>query len=230
MKKYRDEIDVIDAEIAELLNKRLDIAKRIGQIKAEKNIKILDKNRENVVYHNVLALVDEDKKEYVKEIYKSIIRVSKAYQVKTIDKSNRKKILVINGPNLNMLGKREKEQYGTFTYDDLLHKIEDKAAHLGVDVEIFQSNSETDIIEKIQRIDGYDALIINPAAYTHTSIAILDALLCLDIFIVEVHISSIEEREDFRKISLSSKAANAFISGQGLDGYSNALELCANNS
>ena len=135
------------------------------------------------------------------------------------------KILVINGPNLNMLGIREPGIYGSATYEDLCEKIYAEAEKLSMDVEIFQSNFEGEIVSKIQEayFEHVDGIIINPAAYTHTSVAILDALKAVSIPAVEVHISDINEREDFRKISYAGMACEEHIIGHGFDGYLEAL-------
>ena len=131
-----------------------------------------------------------------------------------------KKILVINGPNLNMLGIREPDIYGKKTYDDLLLYIKEEADRLGVAVEFYQSNHEGDIVDKIQSAYGNtDGIVINPAAYTHTSIAIPDALKAVGIPTVEVHISDISSREAFRRISYVSPVALKTIAGKGFEGY-----------
>ena len=130
------------------------------------------------------------------------------------------KILVINGPNLNMLGIREPDIYGRKTYDDLLSYIKEEAEKLGVAVEFYQSNHEGDIVDKIQSAYGNtDGIVINPAAYTHTSIAIPDALKAVGIPTVEVHISDINSREAFRRISYVSPVALKTIAGKGFEGY-----------
>ncbi len=130
------------------------------------------------------------------------------------------KILVINGPNLNMLGIREPDIYGRKTYDDLLSYIKEAAEKLGVTVEFYQSNHEGDIVDKIQSAYGNtDGIVINPAAYTHTSIAIPDALKAVGIPTVEVHISDISSREAFRRISYVSPVALKTIAGKGFEGY-----------
>ena len=130
------------------------------------------------------------------------------------------KILVINGPNLNMLGIREPDIYGKQTYDDLLLYIKEEADRLGVAVEFYQSNHEGDIVDKIQSAYGNtDGIVINPAAYTHTSIAIPDALKAVGIPTVEVHISDISSREAFRRISYVSPVALKTIAGKGFEGY-----------
>lgn len=135
------------------------------------------------------------------------------------------KLLVINGPNLNMLGIREPEIYGKETYDDLVEYIEKKCCGSNVDVEIFQSNHEGDLVTKIQESYGLvDGIIINPAAYTHTSIAILDALKAVGIPAVEVHLSKVEDREDFRKISYAGMACEKTITGKGFAGYAEAVD------
>ena len=130
------------------------------------------------------------------------------------------KILVINGPNLNMLGIREPDIYGRKTYDDLLLYIKEEADRLGVAVEFYQSNHEGDIVDKIQSAYGNtDGIVINPAAYTHTSIAIPDALKAVGIPTVEGHISDISSREAFRRISYVSPVALKTIAGKGFEGY-----------
>lgn len=135
------------------------------------------------------------------------------------------KILVINGPNMNMLGIREKEIYGSKTYKNLTEFIRTIASESGVEIEIFQSNHEGAIIDKIQEahFKKIDGIVINPAAYTHTSIAILDALKAVNIKAIEVHLSDINSRESFRKKSLISKACEKTIIGKGFDGYKEAI-------
>ena len=135
------------------------------------------------------------------------------------------KLLVINGPNLNMLGIREPDIYGRNTYEDLVRLIEKNCEQKGIEVEIYQSNTEGFIVDKIQQAYGNtDGIIINPAAYTHTSIAILDALKATGIETVEVHLSDINSREEFRKHSYVSLAAAKTICGKGFDGYVEAIE------
>ena len=135
------------------------------------------------------------------------------------------KILVINGPNLNMLGIREPGIYGKNTFADLLALLEDTAKELGIEVEQFQSNHEGDIVDKIQWAYGkIDGIIINPAAYTHTSVAILDALKAVSIPAVEVHISDVDAREPFRQISYAGKACVKTIKGHGFQGYREAVQ------
>lgn len=135
------------------------------------------------------------------------------------------KILVINGPNINMLGIREKEVYGEQTFDQLLSLLDIWAAEYGVEISHYQSNHEGFLVDKIQAAYGnFDAIIINPAAYTHTSIAILDALKAVQLPAVEVHISNINVREPFRQISYAGIACEKCISGQGLDGYRQAIQ------
>lgn len=139
------------------------------------------------------------------------------------------KALVINGPNLNMLGIREPGIYGTGTYETLVQICQDAAGDLGFDsVEVFQSNHEGAIVDRIQEAYGsVDGIVINPAAYTHTSVAILDALKAVSLPAVEVHISAVEDREDFRQISYAGMACFARVIGEGLQGYAHALKLLA---
>ena len=138
------------------------------------------------------------------------------------------KILVINGPNINMLGIREPGIYGNDNYESLLKKIKVWADELGCETECFQSNHEGDIVDKIQQAYGkIDGIVINPAAYTHTSVAILDALKSVKIPAVEVHISDVAKREDFRQISYAGMACEEHIIGKGLEGYHLAMQyLC----
>ena len=134
------------------------------------------------------------------------------------------KILVLNGPNINMLGIREPGVYGSQSYGELLRLLEVWANELGVDMEHYQSNHEGCLVDKIQAAYGcFDGIVINPAAYTHTSIAILDALKAVAIPAVEVHISDVKAREDFRQISYAGLACIKTIMGQGLDGYRQAM-------
>ena len=137
------------------------------------------------------------------------------------------KLLILNGPNLNMLGIREPQQYGKESYEALCKKIEKHAAALGIEAEIFQSNHEGVLVDKIQEayFEEKDGIVINPGAYTHTSIALLDALKAVSIPTVEVHISDVNKREEFRKISYIRAACIATICGHGTDGYTEAMTL-----
>jgi 3-dehydroquinate dehydratase-2 len=139
------------------------------------------------------------------------------------------RILVIHGPNLNMLGRREPSWYGTATLDDINTQIKQTAQDCGMAVEAFQSNHEGELVEKIhEAMDGYDAVIINPAAYTHTSVAIRDALVMLDIPIIEVHLSNIYRREPFRHKSWIADVVTARVAGFGKEGYIMAVQAVAN--
>lgn len=138
-------------------------------------------------------------------------------------------ILVLNGPNLNMLGIREPEHYGTQTLADLIAMLEDEAKRLGITIECYQSNHEGDLVDKIQAAYGKaDGILINPAAYTHTSVALLDAVKAVQIPTVEVHISDPDTRDEFRKISYIRQACIATIKGKGFQGYIEGLRLLAN--
>ncbi|MBR6769412.1 MAG: type II 3-dehydroquinate dehydratase [Clostridia bacterium] len=136
------------------------------------------------------------------------------------------KILVINGPNINMLGIREPDIYGKENYKTLLERIQAHAKEKDIDIECFQSNHEGALVDKIQEAFGKaDGIVINPGAYTHTSIAILDAVKAVGIPTVEVHISKVEEREAFRQISYVREACVATITGRGIGGYLDAIDL-----
>lgn len=138
-------------------------------------------------------------------------------------------VMVINGPNMNFLGIRQPEIYGKATYNDLTDMIQAEADRLGVSVRFFQSNHEGELVDAIQEayFDKTDGIIINPAAYTHTSVALLDAVKAVGIPTVEVHISDPDTREDFRHISYIRAACAATIKGHGLEGYLEALRLLA---
>lgn len=141
-------------------------------------------------------------------------------------------ILVINGPNLNMLGIREPAVYGNGTYADLCDTITAYCDKKGVAVTFFQSNHEGDLVDRIQAAydEGVDGIVINPAAYTHTSVALLDAVKAVGIPTVEVHISKVEQREDFRQISFIRAACIATVTGEGFNGYLHAIDiLCEAN-
>lgn len=139
------------------------------------------------------------------------------------------KILVLNGPNLNMLGIREPDIYGSSTYDDLIAMIEKHCGSKGIEVKCLQSNHEGDLVDYIQQayFDKVDGIVINPGAYTHTSVALLDALKAVQIPAVEVHISKVDEREAFRQISYVSYYCSKTITGKGFDGYIEAVDYLA---
>ncbi|MBL8630668.1 MAG: type II 3-dehydroquinate dehydratase [Rhodospirillaceae bacterium] len=139
------------------------------------------------------------------------------------------KILVLNGPNLNMLGTREPEIYGHTTLDDIKRLVEARASTLKLDADFRQSNNEGELVSAIQSARGhFDGIIINAAAYTHTSVAILDALLACSVPVVEVHLSNIYRREEFRHHSYVSRAATGVICGFGAEGYELALDAISN--
>ena len=139
------------------------------------------------------------------------------------------KILVINGPNINMLGIREPDIYGKNTYADLCEMIKSYAAEKGVEVKLFQSNHEGSIVDEIQAALGnFDGIVINPAAYTHTSVAILDALKSVALPAVEIHISDVSAREDFRQISYAGMACEKSFIGMGFEGYLRGIDYLMN--
>lgn len=141
------------------------------------------------------------------------------------------KILVMNGPNLNMLGIREPALYGSGTYDALCEKIRAYCAEKNVLVDFYQSNHEGALVDRIQQayFEGIDGIVINPGAYTHTSIALLDAVKSVSIPTVEVHISKVEEREAFRQVSYIRAACVATITGKGFDGYLEGIDILMEN-
>lgn len=140
------------------------------------------------------------------------------------------KLMVINGANLNMLGIREPSVYGNTTYLDLVNLIEEKAKERNIEIKIVQSNHEGVLVDYIQQcyFEKYDGIIINPGAYTHTSIALLDALKAVNIPTIEVHISDVSKREDFRQISYISLAVIDRVIGKGINGYIEAMDILIN--
>ena len=140
------------------------------------------------------------------------------------------KILVINGPNINMLGIREPDIYGKDNFKTLCSNVENYAEEKGVEVKLYQSNHEGDLVDEIQNAyNNFDGIVINPGAYTHTSIAILDAVKAVGIPTVEVHISDVSKREDFRQISYIRSACVKTIAGHGINGYIEAIEYLIEN-
>ena len=140
------------------------------------------------------------------------------------------KLMVINGANLNMLGIREPSVYGNTTYKDLVNLIEEKAKERNIEIKIVQSNHEGVLVDYIQQcyFEKYDGIIINPGAYTHTSIALLDALKAVNIPAIEVHISDVSKRENFRQISYISLAVIDRVIGKGINGYIEAMDILIN--
>ncbi len=140
------------------------------------------------------------------------------------------KIYIINGPNLNMLGIREPDKYGSESYDALIKLVDSHCKKLCIEPVFYQSNHEGDLVDKIQEayFEGADGIVINPGAYTHTSIALLDALLSTKLPCVEVHISRVEEREDFRQVSYVRSACVKTITGHGINGYTEACDVLFN--
>ncbi len=140
-----------------------------------------------------------------------------------------KKILILHGPNLNLLGKRETDIYGEVTLEEINKKLMELAGELNVSIDVYQSNSEGELVTEIQNtMDNYDALVINPGAYTHTSIALRDAIAGAGISTVEVHLSNIYQREDFRKKSMLADVVIGQITGFGIDSYMLGLRAAAN--
>lgn len=137
------------------------------------------------------------------------------------------KILILNGPNINFLGIREPDVYGSKTYSDLVKEVEDYAVDKGIEVTVYQTNHEGGLVDKIQEayFNKFDGIVFNPGAYTHTSIAILDAVKSVSIPTVEVHLSRVEDREAYRQISYVREACIATITGKGIDGYLEAIDV-----
>lgn len=241
---FRNRINEIDNQMIELFVERMQTAAKIADVKAAQNMPILDSSREKAVLQYVKEKAGKEFAGYAETLYQTMFNVSKSYQselmamktplsteiiTKNCGKKNHIKLLVLNGPNINMLGIREKNIYGDETYDSLLQLLEKTFQEIGVKGEIFQSNSEGALVERIQAAysDRTDGIIINPAAYTHTSIAILDALKAVSLPAVEVHISNVAEREAFRQVSYAGMACVKTIAGMGFHGYVEAVRFLA---
>lgn len=217
LEELRKNIDKIDNDIFKLLNNRFEITNEIGEIKKASSISVENSEREREILGNINANSSSvDISNAIISIYKKLFDLSKNLQRKIM--AEKKKILLINGPNINILEKREVEHYKGFSYEELVNAMKIEIENSDFDIEFFQSNSESKIIDKIQSTDS-DALIINPAAFTHSSIAILDVLLSLKIPVVEVHISNLAKREDFRQKLVTSRASLGLISGFGIKSY-----------
>lgn len=231
----RNEIDKIDDEIAMLLDKRFALVEQVAAAKIGINKQVRDTAREESILARVSKSVMHA--DSVSAVFKNIFSASRANQTDIILKNARKNsdthfkaIKVINGVNLNMLGIREPDIYGDKSYSALEQFIENSANELNLYVSVVQFNHEGDIVDEIQNcLNKYDGIIINPGAYTHTSVAIADALKAVNIPVVEVHLSDVDSREPFRKISYIAPIAIKTIKGHGFEGYKMALETFKEN-
>ena len=224
LKHYREQIDKIDSQLLQLFEQRMEVSLDIAEYKKEHGLPIFDPKREQ-------EKLDALNQPYEAKLYSTIFELSREHQEKQakIVKINKKRILVINGPNLNMLGVREPEIYGSKTYDDLVKFVHSIGKEIGIETECVQSNHEGAIVDTIQEAFGnFDGIVINPAALTHTSVAIYDGLKTVSIPAVEVHLTDVykraeQEGEEFRKVSYVSRACIKTIAGLGFDGYAVAL-------
>lgn len=231
----RNEIDKIDDEIAMLLDKRFALVEQVAIAKIGIKKQVRDTDREE----SILSRVSENTKypDSIRAVFKNIFSASRANQTDIILNNARKSngtdfkaIKVINGVNLNMLGIREPDIYGDKSYSALEQFIEKSADELNLYASVVQFNHEGDIVDEIQScLNKYDGIIINPGAYTHTSVAIADALKAVNIPVVEVHLSDVDSREPFRKISFIAPIAIKTIKGHGFEGYKMALDVFKGN-
>ncbi len=224
LERLRGEIDSIDEKLLMLFEDRLKLVKDIGRLKNENALSILDISRQKQLLDRIGKRSSAELHSYDEKLFKQIMLISKEYQASKI--SGTKRVLIINGPNMNMLGEREVDVYSSDSYEDMINEVIDEAVRLNVSVDFVQHNSEADIIESVQMAKGlYCGIIINPAAYTHTDLAIADAIRAVDIKSVEVHVSDISVREDYRAVSYISEACCDVISGEGIYGYVKALRI-----
>lgn len=238
---YRNRINEIDDQIIALFAERMQTAAKIAETKAAQNLPVLDSEREEAVLRHVREKAGKELEAYAETLYQTMFRVSRSYQAKLMsmertdipdakptcnhEGKESMKLLVLNGPNINMLGIREKNIYGEESYESLCRLLEKTFLEKGIAGEVFQSNHEGALVDRIQAayFDGTNGIIINPAAFTHTSIAILDALKAVNLPAVEVHLSDIAEREDFRQVSYAGMACVKTIKGKGFQGYVEAV-------
>ena len=222
LKDFRSQIDTIDNELMRLFDQRMDVVSKIAEYKEEHGLPVFDPHREQ----EKLSQINNP---HARKLYSALFEISRERQTKArTDLQNKTHILVINGPNLNMLGVREPNIYGNKSYSDLVAFVEQTCDELSVVCECFQSNHEGEIIDVIQAAYGkFNGIVINPAAFTHTSIAIYDALKAVGIRAVEVHLSNITEREEYRKTSYVSAACERTIAGHGFEGYAQAIRWLA---
>ncbi len=224
LERLRKEIDSIDEQLLMLFEDRLRLVKDIGSVKQKSDMPILDVKRQKQLLDRIKKLSNSQLHSYDEKLFKQIMLISKEYQASIV--SCHKRVLVINGPNMNMLGEREVEVYSSDSYEDMIDEVIAEADRLNVRVDFVQHNSKADIIESVQMAKGvYYGIIINPAAYTHTDLAIADAIRAVGIKTVEVHISDISKREDYRVVSYISEACCDVIYGQGIYGYVQALRI-----
>ena len=230
IERIRSEIDSIDRQIAELLEKRFRRTDDIGRRKAEAGLPVFDPSREDAVLSSLASLVSPDVQEDLTALYRLMFARSRARQTElrssgTQPGDPRPSLLVLNGPNLDMLGIREPELYGEEDYPALVRFIERAAEEEQVSVYCVQSNSESELIMRIHTSLGrFDGIVFNPAGYTHTSIALLDALKAVRLPCVEVHLTDISAREPYRRVSFIREACLTCISGDGFEGYRRAIQ------
>ncbi len=228
LNEARSIINHADEQIIAALKERMRAVTEVARYKQAHDLPVLDEKREEKVLERVAAMAGDDMSDMARELYRHIMALSRDYQTKMLGRDGKIRLLVLNGPNLNMLGVREPDIYGKQTYADLAAYIRAEAEKLGADVTIFQSNHEGALVEKIQSaLHHFDGIVINPAAYTHTSVAILDALKAVALPAVEVHLSDVSAREAFRQASYAGMACEKTYAGHGFEGYKLAMEyLC----
>lgn len=235
LNEIRNKIDKIDDKLAELIDERFTLVEQVANAKIGINKQVRDTAREESILSRITANVVHP--DSIRTVFKNIFSTSRANQTEIILNSARrnadnpfKAIKVINGVNLNMLGIREPNIYGDKSYSALEYYIEECARELNLYVSVVQFNHEGDIVDEIQNcLNKYDGIVINPGAYTHTSVAIADALKAVNIPTIEVHLTDVDSREAFRKISYIAPIAIKTIKGHGFEGYKMALNVFAEN-
>ena len=223
---FRDLIDDVDEKMVKLFERRMRLAKDVGEYKKNNNLPIQDPAREKEIIDKAVNSIDEDLQEQVNVFIQTLISLSRQYQ-RTIVFEQKEKIAIINGPNLNLLGTREPDKYGTETLADVEARIRSLAEELCCEVSFFQSNVEGEIVTAIQQAGDSEGIVLNAGAYTHTSVAIRDAIAAVKAPAIEVHISNTAAREEFRQTSLIAPVCKGSISGFGAESYLLALRALA---
>ncbi len=220
-------IDEVDREIARLFVKRNAAARRIAVYKQQYGLPICDVVHENEHLDEITALVSAEDRDDLRAVIRQAILCARGHQYRLAEqKGTGMKFLLLSGPNLNLLGLREPEIYGSETYDDLCTVVRNNCSEKGIAVECFQSNHEGALVDAIQNARGnFDGILLNPAAYTHTSVALADALKAVRVPTVEIHLSDVSKREDFRQISYVRPVCIATVTGMGFAGYLKAVDL-----
>jgi len=228
--ELRKTIDEIDRQLIPLFVRRMEISERVAEVKKETGLPVLDAEREKQIVGRAISIAGTDFGGDAAALMRAILSLSRARQEKAFDRDDgrkKPKITVINGPNLNMLGRREPEKYGSMSLEQINAMILSEADMLGVECDFFQSNVEGELVTAIQNAAEAKGIILNAGAYTHYSVAIRDAIAAVGAPVIEVHLTNVHAREEFRRTSMLSAVCKGVIAGFGPYGYVLALRALA---